>query len=499
MNMKRISRLPALGAILALNCFLLGPAKADTGITPPQPARAAAPSPFFATSQRTAADLTGAVRKDSAEPGRLRLGAALASAADCAINTDATLALNSAELLARILSFDAACMNRQSAFFAVSDATMRYYSNSNMQFVAAALALRAADYTPEAPHGVQQMMAYLRAGHFVAWYSGGALAYTPATRSAVESGLLAFAANPYFIDPSPAHGLVLSDYFGAADGAERSGTLAHTGFRYLNAHIGNPAYRNRNQLGAASEFLGMLIRNTGNGDAALAQLIESNGSLYQDILYRAAASLREPFGEAPAAGERAAYNSALAYAYMLKYAAARPLVLERMPALLTGYERFGGPFVAIASVVDYLGVECASLGLCRAALEPELRALAFPNTFRFDDGKLVMETALDLSKARQLYLAIKQVKAQYLRKTQAGSPLPEDPNEVLTMRVYGTLSAYENWQYYLHGLNTDNGGIYIERGATFYTYERTPAESTLTLEELLRHECSATRFMTTTG
>ncbi len=38
-------------------------------------------------------------------------------------------------------------------------------------------------------------------------------------------------------------------------------------------------------------------------------------------------------------------------------------------------------------------------------------------------------------------------------------------------------------------MGTDNGGIYIERGATFYTYQRrVPQDSRLTLEELFRHE-----------
>ncbi|GAA3038020.1 hypothetical protein GCM10020000_15130 [Streptomyces olivoverticillatus] len=38
-------------------------------------------------------------------------------------------------------------------------------------------------------------------------------------------------------------------------------------------------------------------------------------------------------------------------------------------------------------------------------------------------------------------------------------------------------------------MGTNNGGIYVERGATFYTYQRrVPQDSTLTLEELFRHE-----------
>ena len=40
----------------------------------------------------------------------------------------------------------------------------------------------------------------------------------------------------------------------------------------------------------------------------------------------------------------------------------------------------------------------------------------------------------------------------------------------------------------MFGLDTNNGGIYIEQDATFYTYQRTRDESIFTLEELFRHE-----------
>ncbi|MFD0381706.1 collagenase [Streptomyces stramineus] len=55
--------------------------------------------------------------------------------------------------------------------------------------------------------------------------------------------------------------------------------------------------------------------------------------------------------------------------------------------------------------------------------------------------------------------------------------------------LYASRSDYETYHPLLTGMSTDNGGIYIEKGATFYTYERrVPQDSTLTLEELFRHE-----------
>ncbi|QKQ28339.1 collagenase [Candidatus Reidiella endopervernicosa] len=49
-------------------------------------------------------------------------------------------------------------------------------------------------------------------------------------------------------------------------------------------------------------------------------------------------------------------------------------------------------------------------------------------------------------------------------------------------------AKYEQYQCYLYGLYTNNGGIYIEQDATFYTYDRTVNDSIYSLEELFRHE-----------
>jgi microbial collagenase len=58
----------------------------------------------------------------------------------------------------------------------------------------------------------------------------------------------------------------------------------------------------------------------------------------------------------------------------------------------------------------------------------------------------------------------------------------------VTFRIYGTKKDYQTYQSLLYGLSSSNGGIYIENGATVYTFERTPQESSYTLTSLVRHE-----------
>ncbi len=157
--------------------------------------------------------------------------------------------------------------------------------------------------------------------------------------------------------------------------------------------------------------------------------------------------------------------------------------------LIGHFPRLSANWLRLITALSEQG-NCAAYGLCEDVdeLRNEIELLLFPNTWSFDDGKLVMRTPLSFSEAQELYYASKQVRSQFFRLLGDDSPVQEDPNETLTMIVYGSRSAYEDFQTYLYNLGTNNGGIYIERWATFFTYQRTPQESIFTLEELFRHE-----------
>ncbi|MFK4068325.1 collagenase [Streptomyces sp. NPDC029674] len=128
---------------------------------------------------------------------------------------------------------------------------------------------------------------------------------------------------------------------------------------------------------------------------------------------------------------------------------------------------------------------CAPYKVCKADIERRL----FPQTYAYDNGGMKVRTALDRKTVDQLYYASKQVKAQFHRVVGSEKPLAGDPNTTLTTVLYASRADYENYHPLLTGMDTNNGGVYIERGATFYTYQRrVPQDSSLTLEELFRHE-----------
>ncbi|MFJ9413655.1 collagenase [Streptomyces sp. NPDC101227] len=160
------------------------------------------------------------------------------------------------------------------------------------------------------------------------------------------------------------------------------------------------------------------------------------------------------------------------------------------PLLATLATNFGDLSAPWAKAATWL-VEfdaCAPYQVCKDDIEKRL----FTHTYTYGkegtDG-IAVRTALDRDTVDQLYYASKQVKAQFHRVVGTEAPLTGDTNSTLHIVLYASRADYENFQPLLTGLGTNNGGMYIENGATFYTYQRrVPQDSTLTLEELFRHE-----------
>ncbi|CAM2010624.1 collagenase [Acanthopleuribacter pedis] len=152
--------------------------------------------------------------------------------------------------------------------------------------------------------------------------------------------------------------------------------------------------------------------------------------------------------------------------------------------------RYSGPWFRALQDIDtyYNGRLGDGTQLDMDAVRAEAKNFALPNRFVYDDGRLIFETAVSRAQADALYDAMQEVEAQFFRKTTFLDPTPGDPNDILTLVIYGSPADYQTFQPFLNNLSTDNGGIYIESWSTLFTYDRTPADSYLSLEELLRHE-----------
>ena len=113
-----------------------------------------------------------------------------------------------------------------------------------------------------------------------------------------------------------------------------------------------------------------------------------------------------------------------------------------------------------------------------------------PSRTTFDDETIIFKTgdAVTPEKIETLYWAMKEVKAQFHRISLNDIPLEQgNADDSLIAVIYNSPADYQ-YNNFLYGLSTSNGGMYIESWGTFFTYERTPQESIYTLEDLFRHE-----------
>ncbi|WP_082278197.1 collagenase ColA [Leptospira interrogans] len=170
----------------------------------------------------------------------------------------------------------------------------------------------------------------------------------------------------------------------------------------------------------------------------------------------------------------------------------QPAITSAVTDILETYPYISQPYLlGIKALTRHS--DCANLRtgrICLSDTKEAVKRMALSNTYYFDDKTQIVHTSLSIDEIQPLYHALKQVESQLFRLVGIHAPVSGDTTDSISMYVYRSKKDYEAFHPFLFDLPTNNGGIYIERDKTLYTYQRTPAESRYTLEELLRHEYS---------
>ncbi|MEE1756482.1 collagenase [Streptomyces sp. SP18CS02] len=309
----------------------------------------------------------------------------------------------------------------------------------------------------------------------------------PPTTEAMRRAIHAFgtAARTFDITRTNAETLREALYAGSAPGLRHSqlGLIQKVLATMDQYHAGthsDPAWGNAALAALSVNYLGVY---PGNRDTAFHTVVTQNAT------YRAAFKRFAGHTHLKGTPNEWVVRDALAeYGRFGQIDALRPGIVTDVGALLDpvvrGFGRGSAPWARLATWLNFYGA-CAPYRVCKEDIEREI----FPYAPGYDRGAIKVRTGLDGATVDQLYYASKQVKAQFQRVLGTEAPLAGDTNTVLTVVLYASRADYENYHPLLTGMDTDNGGIYIERGATFYTYQRrVPQDSSLTLEELFRHE-----------
>lgn len=380
------------------------------------------------------------------------------------------------------------------AYLGQSDSNCLYYlwtfdaavagvltSDAHVEAVLADITTRAPAWTGPDPDHLQQKLLFSRIRFYHGFYQSASFVGSqilPETAAALD----ALAANPHLLDPIDEAEGVLYEWMNTADGSELVADYTDVLTAALRAWTGPRVL----DYGAELAVYGVAVitsRQLGNGSAA--------------FVAAATPDLLDAFDDAISAGLSGGAPTWMTNNLMWgmgHFALVPALYTDAVARLTSWYQTLTAQdeawLWAIASLDDFANCQTSVPGLtvCRDDVVPQIEAAVFPNTWTFDDGALVVRTALNEATARRLYHAITEVHAQASRRLRRAAPLASDPNPTLTLKVYASPAQYGAYQPFLYGLSTSNGGIYIEQDGTLYTYDRTPADSIFTLEELVRHE-----------
>ncbi|MFG2994193.1 collagenase [Streptomyces sp. NPDC048257] len=360
-------------------------------------------------------------------------------------------------------------------------------SDAHVQAVSRRISSLAAAHDGRNSSHLEEMFTYL---HAVAYhdYSRSEIDVTDApTVDAMRRAIADFGAAAHTFDVTPSNARTLREalYAGSAPGLRQHqlGLIKKVLATMDPAH---PAtHRDATWAGAALAALSVSYLGVypGNQDAAFHSAVAADAS-YRDT-FKAFSTYTHLKGTDNAWVVRDALSE---YARFGQVEGLQDRVVADLGAMLGPVRSaFGDGSEPWAKIVSWLNVynACKPYGVCKEDIEKQL----FPYTYSYDNGAIKVRTALDRATVDQLYYASKQVKAQYHRVLGTDQPLAGDPNTTLNIVLYASRADYVNYHPILTGYDTNNGGIYIENGATFYTYQRrVPQDSSLTLEELFRHE-----------
>ncbi|WP_406281884.1 collagenase [Embleya sp. NBC_00896] len=325
---------------------------------------------------------------------------------------------------------------------------------------------------------------FAHAAMYLDWDNAAINLRIPSVVAAINRAADAFRAGPHAFDITPTSGALLREVLITADVdgvRERQLPLLTRVFRDMDGTTN--AWQSPNRAKAAIDAQVIAYHGISNGDAGFIAAVQA------DPAYRAGLKAFVGYRHLNTPTTSGLLRNAVyEYGRLGRIPALTTETVAGLGTLLTDtegwYGRFSVPWSEVAHWLETYG-RCHEVGVCRADVE----ATVFPQTYSFDQGAIEVHTSLDRATVEQLYYASKQVKEQFFRTLGTDQPLPGDPNDKLTIRLYASMADYHKYQTFLYGYATNNGGLYIEEGATFYTYQRVvPRDSLLQLEELFRHE-----------
>ncbi|MHA7634194.1 M9 family metallopeptidase [Corallococcus sp. M7] len=378
------------------------------------------------------------------------------------------------ELVSLVKGSEEGCLN--SLFYVTAPQSGQIFNESKMVTLSNALTVSAWQYVGNNSARTLQLILFLRAGYFVQFYQSGTVGgYGAPLRDAIRPALAAFVANPHFTDVNDAHGVVLREFVTLIDSAGETagqlGTLQGLLDRF-NANA-EPFYYMK---GAINGVYQGLYRGHSNADFLAA--VQADPSIL-DSLEAFIPRTEHLLGTS---NQYLTLNAARELARFLRHTGTlRDLARPKVKAVIDNHSMTGpsaGLWMGAAEMVDFYDkAHCAYYGTCDFRRTVEQTVLGITHTC----GATLRIRAQDLT-APQLTQSCDQLATQEadfhdtLKTNRV--PVASDNNTSLEVIVFDSSVDYQNYAGVLFGINTNNGGMYLEGNpaasgnqARFISYE----------------------------
>ena len=362
------------------------------------------------------------------------------------------------------------------------------FAESKMVTVANAMASSAADYPGNNTTQLLNLVVFLRAGYYVQYNNRDAVGdYGANLEAAIRTALDAFFSSPQAFANSSDNGQVLSEAITLIDSAMQNARYAHVLADFLDAS-NDSMLADWYMRSALNSVFTVAFRGHQNDD--FNALVLSDNRFF-DAIYHFQQRWRDSL-----IGTENAYlllNAARESARFLRYdGTLKTLARSRTKAMLDVAPPRGETlplWAALADMADYFDAgNCSYYDICD--WQRELADSVLPARHTCSDSIKVRAQQMTSPELDDTCAKLVSQEAYFHHRLETSRiPIPGDKNEDLEIIVFNSSDDYANYAGTLFGINTNNGGMYLEGNpesddnqARFIAYERTwrlPGESEL--------------------
>ncbi|MGL5395260.1 MAG: M9 family metallopeptidase [Shewanella sp.] len=333
------------------------------------------------------------------------------------------------------------------------------FSEANVSTVANAIAAKAPQYTGVDNQGIESHIYFVRAALYVQFYNPSDVpAYSSAVKNNLKSALNALFANNAIWTLSDANASVLKEALILIDSAELGADFNFVTLKVLNDY--NSTWQASFALNAAANTVfTTLFRAQWNPDM---QALFARDHAILDALNQFQLNHRDLLGTN---AEYVLVNAVRELSRLYYIDAMRPKVTQLVKNILNSTSKNDPSKVlwfAAAEMADYYDrSNCNAYQIC--GFKAQLAADSLPFNWKCSDSLKIRAQDLYQDQAKWACGVLSQQESHFHTILETGmQAVAQDNNDDLELVIFGSSSEYQSLANSIFGINTNNGGMYLE-------------------------------------